>query len=137
VGADFRQAGFVALGAIAGLVITAPSALADPQPPTPPPAPAPAVAAQAASGDATVPPNGMPHLMSPANLPPGTSDAPVDPPESPGLTYLRDLWHAVQNQDISKRDALLLLTQRPMDANSAPPPGVAAGPQAPGPAGQP
>jgi hypothetical protein len=72
-------------------------------------------------------------LSSPDNLPPGTSGAPVDPPESPSLTYLRDLWHAVQDQNLSKRDALMLLTQRPMDPDSAPPPGVAPGPQAPGP----
>jgi hypothetical protein len=137
VGVDIRKAGFVTLGVIAGAVLTAPSALADPQSPAPAP-PAPGAAVQAASGDAaTPPPNGMPHLMSPNNLPPGTSDAPVDPPESPGLTYLRDLWHAVQSQDISKRDALLLLTQRPMDANSMPPPGLAPGPQPPAPAGQP
>lgn len=130
MGVAIGNAGFVTLGAIAGLVITSPSALADPPTPAPPP-PAPSIATQAGSTDAAAPPDGVPHLMSPDNLPPGTSDQPVGPPEGPGLTYLRELWHAVQSQDISKRDALLLLTQRPMDPNSAPPPGLAPGPQPP------
>ena len=47
------------------------------------------------------------------------------------MAYLRDLWHAVQTQEISGSGALLLLTQRPMDADTAPPPGVPAGPQGP------
>ena len=46
------------------------------------------------------------------------------------MSYLRELWHAYQTQEVSGGDALLLLTQRPMDATSAPPPGMAVGPQA-------
>ena len=46
------------------------------------------------------------------------------------MSYLRELWHAYQTQEVSGGDALLLLTQRPMDATSAPPPGMPAGPQA-------
>ena len=68
--------------------------------------------------------------LSPENLPPGTVDDPVTPSQ-PRLTYLRELWHAMQTQEVSGSDALLLLTQRPMNANAAPPPGVPAGPQAP------
>jgi len=79
----------------------------------------------------------VPHLSSPQNPPPGTSDEPVGPPESRSLTYLRELWQAVQTQDVSARDALLLLTQRPLDPNAAPPPGVAANPQPPVSAAQP
>ncbi len=52
-------------------------------------------------------------------------------PTQPRLTYLRELWHAMQTQEVSGSDALLLLTQRGMDANAAPPPGMPAGPQAP------
>ena len=73
----------------------------------------------------------MPHLSSPENLPPGTSDVPLEPEQGRGTSYLRDLWHAVQTQDISGKDALLLLTQRPLDANAMPTNGLPAGPQAP------
>ena len=128
MGVRMRRAGLVTFGIAAGLVMTAPSALADPPNPAPAPAPAPGNTTQA---DGVTPPNGVPHLSSPDNLPPGTSDQPADPSETPSLSYLRELWHAVQDQNISKRDALMLLTQRPMDPNSAPPPGVAAGPEAP------
>jgi hypothetical protein len=116
------------LSVAAALVMTAPSALADPQDP-PPPLPAPV--AQAAGGDPVAAPAGVPHLASPQNLPPGTTDAPVDPPQSRGLSYLRELWNAMQTQDINKKDALLLLTQRPLDPNAVPPPGLPPGPQQP------
>jgi hypothetical protein len=117
-----------ALG-VAALVGTAPSASADPTVPAPPapvlpgpvlPGPAPvAVAAE------------MQHLPSPENLPPGATMAPTDPNSSRGVSYLRELWHAVQTQEVSKSGALLLLTQRPMNPDSAPPAGLPAGPQAP------
>ena len=77
------------------------------------------------------PPAEVPHLSSPENLPPGTSAVPLDPPQGRGTSYLRDLWHAVQTQDISGKDALLLLTQRPLDPNAVPTNGLPAGPQAP------
>ena len=73
----------------------------------------------------------MPHLSSPENLPPGTTDAPPDAGQPRTLGYLRDLWHAVQTQEVSGRDALLLLTQRPMNADAAPPPGMSANPTPP------
>jgi resuscitation-promoting factor RpfA len=152
-----------ALGIVAAMMLSAPTALADPPPPIPAPAPAPAPAAplipaaapaaapldpaiptpgpppgpapdgtvQAAAADPAAPPQGVPHLSSLENLPPGTTDTPVDANQPRSLTYLRDLWHAVQTQDVSGRDALLLLTQRPMDANAAPPPGMSPNPTPP------
>ena len=68
--------------------------------------------------------DGVPHLMSPENLPPGTSTIPQTQSR---LSYVRDLWHAMQTQEVSGSDALLLLTQRPLSANPAP--GMPAGPQ--------
>jgi hypothetical protein len=146
-----------ALGIAAVMTLGAPSALADPVPPPPEPVPAPAPApapppllpwlpaaapaipppapppgpadgtVQAAAGDPALPPQEVPHLSSPENLPPGTTETP-DPQAGSG-SYLRDLWHAYQTQEISGRDALLLLTQRPADA--APPPGMPANPTPP------
>ena len=107
-------AGLCALGLIGGLVGIAPSALADQEDPAPP---APATAAE------------VPHLSSPANLPPGTTEDPTGSQRSPRLTYLQEIWHAVQTHDVTLGDAMLLLAQRPMDANPVPPPGLAAGPQ--------
>ncbi|MGE5694364.1 MAG: dopamine receptor D4 [Candidatus Sericytochromatia bacterium] len=120
------------VAAAAAAIISAPIALADPIPD--PPAPSPDVVTQAAATEA--PPAaaqaGVPHLSSPENLPPGTTDVPVN--EGPRTSYLRGIWHAIQNQDLTWKDGLLMLAQRPMDAGAAPPPGVPAGPQAPGPA---
>ena len=56
--------------------------------------------------------DGVPHLPSPDNLPPGTTQA---APEQQSLGYLRDLVHAVRSEDVTMKDALLLLAQRPMD----------------------
>ena len=126
-----------ALGMFAALMLGAPVAQADPDAPAPPPLPLPAeesVTIQAAAGDPALPappPAEVPHLLSPENLPPGTSDVPLDPPQGRGTSYLRDLWHAVQTQDISGKDAILLLTQRPLDPNAVPTNGLPAGPQAP------
>jgi hypothetical protein len=76
----------------------------------------------------------MQHLSSPENLPPGTTDIPE--PQDSG-SYFRDLWHAYQTQEISGRDALLLLSQRPMDTAEAPP-GMSLNPTPPlGPAAPP
>ena len=120
------------LGAIAMFTLS-PTAAADPT--GPPPGPDPVVSAPAeptaqAAMALAAPSEGVPHLSSPENLPPGTSDTPTVP-EGARMAYLRDLWHAVQTQEISGAGALLLLTQRPMDANAAPPPAVPAGPQGP------
>ena len=130
----------VGAAAVAGLLAAAPAALADPAPlpapppapisaeaaPLPGPAPGPAVAAPVAvAAPADPAPEGIPHLFSPDNPPPGTS---VTPPTSTSrLGYLRDLWHAMQTQEVSGSDALLLFTQRPMSA--APSPNMPAGPQ--------
>jgi resuscitation-promoting factor RpfA len=76
------------------------------------PAPAFDAANQVASGQI---PDGMQHLSSPENLPQGyTTDESELPAQSPNVTYLKDLWHAIQTQDISGKDALLALTQRPL-----------------------
>lgn len=120
-----------ALGVVAALMMSAPSALAEPTAPTPlPPPPVDAAAAPVAVGP-EAPPAGTPHLSSLENLPPGTTIAPAGPQEGHGLGYLRDLWHALRTQEISGNDALLLLTQRPLNPDAAPPPGVSAGPQPP------
>jgi resuscitation-promoting factor RpfA len=79
------------------------------------PAPAFDLANQAISGDAPVPAE-MPHLVSPENLPPGTTTAPQGPNQSANVTYLKEIWHAIQTQEISGSDALLALTQRPLTA---------------------
>lgn len=125
-----------AFSGFAVAVAMAPAAMADPEllppPPAPAPGPAPEELIQAAAGDPAVPSEGLPaevpHLSSLENLPPGTAAAPLDPPQGRGLSYLRDLWHAVQTQEVSGGDALLLLTQRPMDPAAVPPPGMPAGP---------
>jgi len=90
-----------------------------PAPVDPAAAPAPAtgsavVASAPAADGTTVLPDGVQHLSSPDNPPPGTSTEPVDPNQSPNISYLKELWHAVQTQQISKGDALLGLAQRPM-----------------------
>jgi hypothetical protein len=135
----------VGLGVAAAL--STPTASADPvaAPDLPVPAPAPASAvlpgpvpappapvdAAALAAPAPGGPAEVPHLFSPENPPPGTSTTPVAPSGSRGLSYIRDLWHAVQTQEVSGGDALFLLTQRPLDPNATPPPGMPAGPQAP------
>jgi hypothetical protein len=133
-----------ALGVIAALTFSTPTALADPVPLIPDPAPAPAEPAaptlgpapgpapdgtvQAAAGTLPTPPDGVQHLSSPENLPPGTTET---PPTTGGGSYLRDLWHAYQTQEISGRDALLLLSQRPMNANATAPAAKPANPTPP------
>jgi hypothetical protein len=109
-------AGLCALGLIGGAVGTAPSAPADQEEPAPP------TTATAAE---------VPHLSSPDNLPPGTTDDPSGSQGGRGLTYLQEIWHAVQTHDVTLGDAVLLLAQRPMDANAVPPAGLPAGPQPP------
>jgi hypothetical protein len=132
-----------AVGIVAALTLSAPAAFADPALPGAPgqdagvQAPvagvqAPVATVQAAGTDPVTPPDGMPHLSSPQNLPPDTTATPPDDNQQRGLGYLRDLWHAVQTQDVSGRDALLLLTQRPLDPNAAAP-GLPPGPTPPQP----
>ncbi|WP_197381623.1 hypothetical protein [Mycolicibacterium mengxianglii] len=130
-----KAAWSAALGAFgaAALLSAAPGASADPLIPVPP---APAVDAAAPLPPVAAPAPDQPaapvsHLPSLDNLPPGATLAPAGPTQGPGVSYLRELWHAVQTQEVSKADAVLLLTQRPMSADTPPPVGVPAGPQAP------
>lgn len=113
-----------ALGAVAALLLSAPAG-AEPTAPGPPPGPVEAPvqpAAAAAPAEAPVAaPEPVPHLSSPENLPPGTTELAAQP-EGPRMGYLRELWHAYQTQEVSGSDALLLLTQRPMIAAPAPAP---------------
>lgn len=131
--------GLGTLGAALAL-LSAPTAGADPADPVAPSTVLPAgtdtqTTATAPGGDtgsapgadSSAAPAAVQHLSSPENLPPGTTDT---PPQG-RLNYLRDLLHAIRTQDVSGSDALLLLAQRPLDANPAPPPGVSLGPTGP------
>ena len=101
--------GLTALGA-ALVVWAAPQAMAEPVDA----APAPQTEVVAATTAATVvPPDGVPHLPRPDSLPPGTTQT---EPEHRNLSYLRDVWTALRNQDVSMSQALLLIAQRPMDS---------------------
>jgi resuscitation-promoting factor RpfA len=100
-------------------------------------APAPTVdpASQAASDQLEAPPNGVPHLPSPDALPPGsTMDPTAKGNDSPNVSYLKDLWQAVQNHDISGKEALLMgIAQRGMNTpypDQAPGPNVPTSPAA-------
>jgi hypothetical protein len=140
--------GLAALG-ISAAFLAAPVALADTTDPASPPAPVPvpltvptdpaahpaadpaaqpaaAPAAQPAAAPASGLTDGVPHLPSPDNLPPGTTDT---PPQTRSLGYLRDILHAIGNHDVSMNDALLLLAQRPMSATAGP--GQSPGPSGP------
>ncbi len=98
------------------------------------PAPAFDAANQAISGEVPAAPAEIPHLASPENLPTGTTmDEGALPAQSPNVTYLKDLWHAIQTQDVTGKDALLALTQRPLTTPApeninGPGPGIAPGP---------
>ncbi len=89
------------------------------------PAPVFDAANQAVSGQLPImPPDGVPHLASPENLPPGTTDAPTAPQDGPYRSYAQELWRAVQTQEISGKDALLLaIAQRPLTASAPAPVG--------------
>lgn len=79
------------------------------------PQPAFDAANQVVSGGVPAVPAEVPHLSSPDNLPTGTTmDASSLPTQSPNVGYLKELWHAIQTQDITGKDALLALTQRPL-----------------------
>ena len=102
-----RRRAAAGLGALIALtLLTAPGAGADPIDPAEPPTPADVEAAPAA----------MPHLPSPENLPPGTTQT---APERRTLGYLRDIWNSVRTEDVTISDMLFLIAQRPMTA--APP----------------
>jgi len=76
--------------------------------------------ALAAAAQEILPEDGVAHLPSPDSPPPGTSAE--EPTDGGRVGYLRDLWHAVRTQDYTMTDALLLFTQRSLDAKA--PPGV-------------
>ncbi len=84
------------------------------------------VANQAISGQLPLPADGVPHLISPENLAPGTTmDPNALPNESANVSYLRQIWDAVQSQQITGRDALLAVaTQRSLTGTA---PDAAAG----------
>ena len=116
---------------------TAPAAAEPAPPPLPAPVPLPVeglpaateAPSQAVTNTAGEPAaEAVPHLPSPEALPPGTSAAPENP-NQPRLAYVRDLWHAMRTQEVSGTDALLLLTQRPMDADATSSRGLPSGPQ--------
>ena len=106
-------AGLVALIAMA--LLTAPAAGADPIDPAEPSSPA-AVEAPSSPAAVEAAPAAVPHLPSPENLPPGTTQT---APERRTLGYLRDIWNTVRTEDVTMSDMLLLIAQRPM--NAAPP----------------
>ena len=64
----------------------------------------------------TAPADGVPHLPSPDNLPPGTTQT---APEGPNMSYLRYLWQAVRTPGATMSDALILIAQRPLDAKAS------------------
>lgn len=120
-------------GGFAALMFATP-AVAEPAPPPPPAPVVDGVVVQAAPAPAAplpAAPEGVPHLPSPEALPPGST---MDPSvmaggESPNVSYLRDLWHAVQNQELSGKEALLLgISQRNLNT---PIPAQAPGPNVP------
>jgi hypothetical protein len=113
----------------------APGAVAAPDPMAPLagvdiPAPAYDAANQVASGGLPIPADGVPHLPSPDAPPPGsTMDSSAAADESPNVSYLKDLWQAVQSHDISGKEALIMgLGQRGMNT---PYPEQAPGPNVP------
>ena len=102
------------------------------------PAPAYDAANQAISGQVPLP-DGIPHLASPDALPPGaTMDPATQGDETPNVSYLKDLWQAVQNQEISGKEALIMgIAQRGMNTpipEQAPGPNVPLSPGDPAPA---
>src|SRR5882757_2368669 len=119
-----------AAGAAVAIVASA-SASADPLLPAPPPPPPPveSTTVQAAGeAPAPAPPDGVPHLASPDALPPGSTMEPQDT-DSPNVSYLKDLWQAVQNHEISGKEALVMgIAQRGMNT---PIPDQAPGPNVP------
>ena len=95
------------------------------------PAPAFDAANQAVSGELPTPPDGIPHLASPDAPPPGSTMDPnaAGPGDTPNVSYLKDLWQAVQSHDISGKEALMMgLAQRGMNT---PYPDQAPGPNVP------
>ncbi len=111
-----RRRAAAGLGALIALtLLTAPGAGADSIDPAEPSSPA-AVEAPSSPAAVEAAPAAMPHLPSPDNLPPGTTQT---APERRTLGYLRDIWNSVRTEDVTMSDMLFLIAQRPMTA--APP----------------
>ena len=110
---------------------------ADPAVPPVPPSTAVPAPADPAGDTSTVAsdqlPADVPHLPSPDNPPPGTSNEPVGPSSNPNVSYLKDLWQALKDDEIDRNDLLIALSQRSF---TSPIPGQATAP-APAPAGDP
>ena len=108
---------------------------ADPAVPPVPPSTAVPAPADPAGDTSTVAsdqlPADVPHLPSPDNPPPGTSSEPVGPSSNPNVSYLKDLWQAMKDDEIDRNDLLIALSQRSF---TSPIPGEAT---APAPAGDP
>jgi len=111
-----RRRAAAGLGALIALTfLTAPGAGADPIDSAGPSSPA-AVEAPSSPEAVEAAPAATPHLPSPDNLPPGTTQT---APERRTLGYLRDIWNSVRTEDVTMSDMLFLIAQRPMTA--APP----------------
>ena len=121
------------IGVMAALMLGSPQALADPVVPVPPPPPP----AQPVAGEAAPPAEEVPHLASPEDLRPGTTMDPsaATPLENPNISFLKDLWQAVQNKELSgKEAAIIAFSQRGMNTpypEQAPGPNVPIRPPAP------
>jgi len=70
-------------------------------------------------------PADVPHLPSPDSPPPGTSNAPVGQASNPNVSYLKDLWQALKDDEIDRNDLLVALAQRSF---TSPVPGEATAP---------
>jgi hypothetical protein len=99
----------ICLLAVSLATLAAPVAAAEPDSPDP----ATQVVAESVPAVVAAPADGVPHLPSPDNLPPGTT---VIPAEGSNTSYLRYLWQAIRTPGITMSDALILIAQRPMDA---------------------
>jgi hypothetical protein len=67
-------------------------------------------AANQLATDLPAPPGGLPNLASPNGGPPDLGQLPE---QARNLDYLKQLWTAVQSQDINMNDSLLKLPQQP------------------------
>jgi resuscitation-promoting factor RpfA len=86
--------------------------------PAPDPLAPPNAANMAASGQVPIAANGIPHLASPDAPPPGSTMDPAQAgdTDTPNVSYLKDLWQAVQSHNISGKEALMMgIAQRGMN----------------------
>lgn len=135
-----KSAALGTLGAagIAAALLLAPAVSAEPDAPVDPIGPAlvveaapatPPVPAAAPAADplapppadaaeiSLTPPDGVPHLITPENLPPGATQAPTRT-GSGTRGYLKDIWEAMRSGEVSTAEALMLIAQRPMNGTA-------------------